>query len=74
MAQGPYEHRPVTSVEVALEVEKLERKLDRLLKDTEALRDDIEGMRQWSTWAVRLMLGAVLTLLITSGVSLLLQR
>ena len=65
---------PVTSAELLLAVEKLERKIDILTKDLQAVTTQVEAMRQWITWLVRLLVGALITLLVTSGVTLLLQQ
>jgi hypothetical protein len=65
---------PVTSAELLLAVEKLERKIDSLAKDLQVVNSRVEAMQQWTTWLVRLLVGVLLTLLVTSGVTLLLQQ
>jgi len=65
---------PITTAELLLAVEKLERKIDSLTYDLKGVNDRLEGIKQWSTWMIRLTLGAVITLVVTSVVSILLQR
>jgi arginase family enzyme len=64
----------VSSTELLLAVEKLERKIDSLSKDLTAVNARVEAMQQWLTWMARLLLGSLMTLLLTSAVTLLLQR
>lgn len=65
---------PITTAELLLAVEKLERKIDSLTYDLKVVKDRLEGIKQWSTWMIRLTLGALITLTITTLASLLLQR